>query len=87
MVSMRLPRLKEAWPVGTVRQGPGLANSLESMLDSDCIESFSNRKRPEPRHSLVPRLVTMLRVTPGVAMEASEPPVVTCISSNASKSK
>ena len=45
-----------------------------------------SKMRAEPWMSLVPRLVIMLIVTPGVAIDGSEPPVVICISWKASKS-
>ena len=45
-----------------------------------------SKMRAEPCTSFVPRFVTMLSVTPGTAIEGSDPPVVACISWNASKS-
>jgi hypothetical protein len=52
----------------------------------DCSLWFARKPRSEPWNALVPRLVTKLMPMPPVATLRSPPPVVTLISSKASKS-
>ena len=71
-VTIRLPcherRLRA--PGCCQRSAVGRARRSSKSL-SDCQSLVGHEVAAEPRHSLVPRLVTMLRTTPPVAIEAS----------------